>query len=169
MRSWESRHPPDLRGTALACDKQRATSLLSFRRGITPSKAKKRGGRKGTPGTRWVPRTAPPWWGQSPVSSPGIVATPPGSRRRQGHPKTLVEANKSLAGVAGGLGFAGGLWLRRGIPAGTGTESKTAPRKEGTPSPGESASRICQSPGAFGRRGPLSTSAFDVTGTEVLN
>lgn len=48
-------------------------------------------------------------------------------------------------------------------------KKKKRREKEGTPSPGDLASRICQSPGAFGKRGPLSTSAFDVTGTEVLN
>lgn len=31
-----------------------------------------------------------------------------------GHPKTLVRETKAWPGCAGGLGFAGGLWVRRG-------------------------------------------------------
>lgn len=116
-------NPPDL------CDNQRATSLLFFRRGITQSNPKGPGAKEeveeGHPrdevGARDSISLVGTVLGESlslgallPVTSWASWPQPPGSRRRQGHPKTLVRETKAWPGCARGLGFAGGLWVRRG-------------------------------------------------------
>lgn len=117
------------------CDSHRATSLLSFRREITPSNPKGPGGKEGVEGEQGA--TSPWWgqyWGQPCLGTILGTALSLGACAILGHPKTLVEGNKSQA-------WLGALAEDRhpllSSPAGTGALSAPAQPENEKPPRGE--------------------------------